>query len=226
MPAVLFRALAVSGRAGLPGGDLAGWLRALAAAGIDAVQLREKDLADRALYELARLARAVLPTARLLVNGRADVALAAGADGVHLPVDGPPAAALRARFGPGLVIGVSTHRVEEVERARRDGADYAVFGPVYATPAKARYGPPAGLAELARAAATGIPVVALGGITLERLGEVASTGAAGVAGIRLFQPPSDLDAVLAAIRRTFPAGLPRPQDQGVPGGAGETIRGT
>ena len=111
--------------------------RAAGEAGIGAVQLREKDLDDRALYDLARLARSILPPAvRLLVNGRLDVALAAGADGVHLPADGVPVAPLRARFGSGPLIGRSTHTVEEVERARDEGADYVTFGPVYATPGK------------------------------------------------------------------------------------------
>jgi len=155
---------------------------------VDAVQLREKHLDDLELYELARLARAALPPpALLLVNGRADVALAAGADGVHLPGDGVPAGALRTRFGASLLIGVSTHRHDEVERACRDGADYAVFGPVYPMPSASGHGPPAGLAALARAARVGIPVYALGGVTLERFAEVAAAGAAGVAGIRLFQ---------------------------------------
>jgi len=206
MPVPAFRSLAISDRTSLPGGDLASWLARLASAAPDAIQIREKDLSDRALYELARQARAVLPAStRLLVNGRLDIALAAGADGVHLPADGPPAAALRARFGAGVLLGVSTHCIEEVERAQSDGADYVTFGPVYATVSKARYGPPLGTGALRQAASVGIPVLALGGITLERLDELASTGAAGVAGIRLFQPPSDLDAVLAAIRRTFPA---------------------
>lgn|GEM_PF-254282 len=190
-----FRLLAISQLATLPGagesgpGDRAsGWFAALAAAGVDALQLREKHLDDRSFYQLARSARAALPApALLLVNGRADVALAAGADGVHLPADGVPATAVRARFGGGLLIGVSTHRLEEVERARRDGADYVVFGPVYPTPAKAGYGAPAGPRALARAAALGIPVYALGGVTLDRFAEVAAAGAAGVAGIRLFQ---------------------------------------
>jgi thiamine-phosphate pyrophosphorylase len=207
-----FRALAISDRATLSGNDPAPWLGLLAQAlqgmpeGLLAVQLREKDLDDRALYGLARLARSALPPAApLLVNGRLDIALGAGADGAHLPADGVPAAALRERFGAGILLGVSCHSVAEVEQARRDGADYATFGPVYATPSKAAYGPPAGLGALARAARAGIPVYALGGVTLARLGEVASAGAAGVAGIRLFQPPSDLDAVLAAVRRSFPA---------------------
>ena len=194
-----FRLLAISQLATLPGaggrGDAAlGWFTALAAAGVDALQLREKHLDDLSLCQLARSARAAFPPpAVLLVNGRADVALAAGADGVHLPADGVPAGAARARFGSGLLIGVSTHRFAEVERARRDGADYVVFGPVYPTPAKAGYGAPAGTRALARAAALGIPVYALGGVTLERFAEVAAAGAAGVAGIRLFQGLPEVD---------------------------------
>lgn len=194
-----FRLLAISDRASLPFA-LTDWLRGLGAAGIDAVQLREKDLDDRALFGLARLARAGLPPGtRLLVNGRADVAIAAGADGVHLPADGIPAAALRARFGPRFLIGRSTHRVEEVERARDDGADYVTFGPVYDTPGK---GPAVGLGELARAAAAGLPVYALGGVTLERLGELAAAGASGIAAIRMFQR-TDLDPVARAARELF-----------------------
>jgi thiamine-phosphate pyrophosphorylase len=209
MPTPTFRALAISDRAALPDRDLTAWLGLLAQAGLPeilAVQIREKDLDDRAVYSLARLARSALPPAvPLLINGRLDIAVAAGADGVHLPADGPPVAALRARFGPGVLIGVSAHSVDEVEQARRDGADYATFGPVYATPSKARFGPPVGLDALRRAAATGLPVYALGGVMLERLDEVASTGAAGVAGIRLFQPPFDLETVLRSVRRSFPA---------------------
>ncbi len=169
------------------------------------MQIREKDLDDRDLYELARLARAALPPpTRLLVNGRLDVALAAGADGVHLPADGVPAAALRARFGRfeegGVLIGRSTHSVEEVERARDDGVDYVTFGPVFATPGK---GSPVGLDGLARAAAAGVPVLALGGVTLERLEEIARAGAAGVAAIRLFQSPRDLTEVARRAREVF-----------------------
>lgn len=205
----MFRLLAISDRRSLPGGDLTGWLTGwlgdCAAAGVDMVQIREKDLGDRALWEITRSARAILPPGtRLLVNGRADVALAAGADGVHLPSDGVPAAALRRRFGPGLLLGVSTHRVEEVERARNEGADYAVFGPVWETPGK---GPARGVEELARAAASGLPVYALGGVTIERFGEVAAAGAAGVAAIRLFQRPAKIheirQAVEAARRESF-----------------------
>jgi thiamine-phosphate pyrophosphorylase len=184
--------------------EAADWFAALAAAGVDALQVREKRLDDRALYELVVQARAALPRpARLLVNGRADVALAAGADGVHLPADGVPAGALRIRFGASLLVGVSTHRLDEVAEARRAGADYVVFGPVYPTPAKDAFGTPVGAPGLARAAALDIPVYALGGVTLERFPEVASAGAAGVAGIRLFQRVGDLERVVAAARACF-----------------------
>lgn len=177
------------------------WLHALAAAGIGIVQLREKDLGDRDLYELAGLARAALPPPiRLVVNGRVDIALAAGADGVHLPADGVPVAAVRARFGPGVLIGCSTHRIEEVEQSRGDGADYVTFGPVYDSPGK---GPPTGLSELRRAAAAGVPVYALGGVTLERFRELAGAGAAGVAAIRLFQTTANLNQVARAASEHF-----------------------
>jgi len=209
MPVPAFKALAISDRATLPERDAAAWLAALARAaqgGLCAVQIREKDLDDRAVYGLTVLARSLLPPAvPLLVNGRLDIALAAGAGGVHLPADAPPAAALRARFGPDVLLGVSTHHLDEVEAARRGGADYVTFGPVYPTPSKAACGPPQGVEALARAAAVGIPVYALGGVTLSRLAEVASAGAAGVAGIRLFQPPFDLAVVLRAVRQSFPA---------------------
>ena len=203
-----FSLLAISDRASLPI-SLEDWLRALASADVfgqgdlGAVQIREKDLEDRPLWELARRARAALPPpTRLLVNGRLDVALAAGADGVHLPSDGVPAAPLRERFGPDVLIGRSAHRLEEVERARDEGADYVTFGPVYDTPGK---GSPLGLAELERAAlaAAGLPVFALGGVTLPRFGELARAGAAGVAAIRLFQNVPDLTEVAQAAREQF-----------------------
>ncbi len=195
--------LAISDRIslGASGISMADWLRALGAAGIGAVQIREKDLDDRDLYELTRLARAVLPPpVRLLVNGRLDVALAAGAGGAHLPADGVPVAALRARFGKGVVIGRSTHTLREVERARDEGADYVTFGPVWPTPGK---GAPVGAAELSRAAALGVPVYALGGVTLERFEEAAAAGATGVAAIRLFQSIDDLSVVARAARDLF-----------------------
>ena len=201
-----FSLLAISDRRSLQstGLDLTDWLRGLGSAGIGAVQIREKDLEDGPLYGLAQHARSSLPTAtRVLVNGRLDIALAAGADGAHLPADGLPAAPLRARFGSGFLLGRSTHSTAEVERARDEGVDYVVFGPVYPTPGK---GGLAGIAALSRAvgaAGAGVPVFALGGVTLQRFGEVAAAGAAGVAAIRLFQDIAALSSVAGAARETF-----------------------
>lgn len=201
-----FSLLALSDRRSLPstGLTMTDWLRALGAAGIGAVQIREKDLEDGALYDLTRLARETVPAfTRVLVNGRLDVALAAGADGAHLPADGLPAAPLRARFGSEFLLGRSTHSTEEVERARDEGVDYVVFGPVYATPGKGEPTGIAALARAARAAGPGVPVFALGGVTLGRFGEVAATGAAGVAAIRLFQDAAALSSVARAARENF-----------------------
>jgi thiamine-phosphate pyrophosphorylase len=186
-----FCLLAISDRRSLADGDLADWLDAVGQAQVPAVQLREKELDDRALYELAVAARRRLPAAcRLLINGRADVAIAAGADGVHLPVAGLPAAQLRRCHGERLLIGCSTHHRDEVLAAREAGADYVTFGPVFATPSKAAYGPPPGLAGLRTVTGLGIPVLALGGMTGERFAAAAAAGARGAAAIRLFQPVS------------------------------------
>lgn len=200
-------ALAISDRASLPGRDLGPWLSSLAAAGAPAVLVREKDLADRELLRLLLAARERLPPPTLLlVSGRPDLALAAGLDGVHLPADGLPLAALRRRWGRALIMGRSTHSLAEVEAAAREGADYVTFGPVYETPSKAAFGPPLGPAELARACQQGVPVLALGGITLERLPQIAGAGARGFAAIRSFQRPElTTDLVLSAARWFAPA---------------------
>jgi thiamine-phosphate pyrophosphorylase len=189
-PAVPFL-LAVSDRRLLPGGtSLPAWAAAVAEAGVPALQLREKDLADRALWALAFACRERMAAAcRLLVNGRADLALAAGADGVHLPADEVPAAPLRRWLGGRFLVGRSTHRLEEVAAAAAEGVDYVTFGPVFATPAKSVFGPPQGLDALAAACRQGVPVIAVGGLTWERLPLVAAAGARGAAGIRCFHEP-------------------------------------
>ncbi len=149
-----------------------------------AVQLREKDLSARELYALARAMRIVCTRhgARLLVNDRIDVALAAEADGVHLPADSIDPADARRLLGRSKLIGVSTHTAEEVSAAAQAGADFVVFGPVYDPISKSAYGPATGIEGLRRAcAAAQIPVYALGGITPERVAEAALAGAAGVA---------------------------------------------
>lgn len=171
-----------------------------------AVQLREKDLEGRALLALAREVRDVTRAhgARLLVNDRLDVALAAEADGVHLPAGGlPPDAARRLLAAVGLV-GVSAHSAAEVAAARVRGADFALLGPIYDTPSKRAYGPPLGLTPLASAAAAaGMPVLAVGGVTAERVGELIAAGAQGVAVIGAVMgapdPAAAMDRLLDAI---------------------------
>jgi thiamine-phosphate pyrophosphorylase len=164
-------------------GPLAEVVGASLEAGLRAVQLREKDLAARELFSLATSLRE--PTrrhrARLLVNDRADVALAAEADGVQRRHDSLPVAVLREVGGPRFLIGASVHSVVEAKDAAHEGADFLVFGPVYDTPSKRAYGPPQGLDALRRVAAeVPSPVLAIGGITAGRVREVLAAGAAGV----------------------------------------------
>jgi thiamine-phosphate pyrophosphorylase len=154
------------------------------AAGLRAVQLREKDLEARDLLALADTLREATQRhgARLIVNDRADVALAAGADGVQRTHASLPVSALRGITRPGFLVGASVHSEAEAREAAAQGADFIVFGPVYDTPSKRRYGPPQGLAALATVTrAVDRPVLAVGGLTPERVASVLAAGAAGVA---------------------------------------------
>jgi thiamine-phosphate pyrophosphorylase len=183
-----------------------------AAAGIDMVQLREKDLSSRDLLALAQKAMACLPPGsdtRLLINSRTDVALACGAHGVHLPAGDLPASEARAIWNlagkPRAVIGVSAHTAEEVALASSHGADFAVFAPVFEKNGRAN---PEGLVMLRKAcyqprrAAAFMPVLALGGVTLENAAMCFAAGASGIAAIRLFQENS-VEGIVRKLRLAF-----------------------
>lgn len=184
---------------------LPGLIGRAAAAGIDLIQIREKQLDVRSLCLLTAKAAALVEqsTSLLLVNGRFDVALACGAAGVHLPADSLPADAVRRAAGRRLLIGVSTHSLAEARAAERAGADYIFFGPVFETESKLAYGPPQGLEKLsAVCAALKIPVLAIGGIDAERARLALARGAAGVAAISYFLRPGNLKQAVAKIRRS------------------------
>ena len=156
------------------------------AAGLRAVQLREKDLGTQDLLSLARRVRESTSRhgARLYVNDRADVALAVGADGVHRTGSSLPISSLRSIGPPDFLIGASVHSVADARAAEPEGADFLFFGPIYDTPSKRRYGPPQGLAALERvASAVRLPVFAIGGVTPARVAELQRAGASGVAAI-------------------------------------------
>ena len=185
-------------------------IRRVAPAGVDWIQIREKTMSARALKELLGSAvdDARQQGSRILVNDRLDVALAAGASGVHLGEQSLPLEAVvewrrnvgRAEF----LIGVSCHSIEAVLNAERQGADYVFFGPIFATPSKARFGAPQGIDRLREVcgAVKKIPVLAIGGITIENAHSCVAAGAAGIAAIRLFQESRDVAAVVRDLRRS------------------------
>lgn len=187
-------------------------IRAAAAAGVDWVQIREKDLPGRELLELARAAIRTAAevrtgSVRVLVNDRLDVALAAGAGGVHLGGESIPVREVvrwcsSGNAPAGFLVGASCHRLDEVREAERAGASYVLFGPVFETPSKHQFGPPQGAAKLAEVCHTvGIPVIAIGGVNEKNGAECVRAGAAGIAAIRTFQEVRDPAVLRKAIER-------------------------
>jgi thiamine-phosphate pyrophosphorylase len=182
-------------------------------AGVDLLQVREPDLSSRDLFDLVRriLDATGQSAARVIVNDRLDVALAAGAHGVHLKSESIDTGAARSIAPEGFLVGRSVHAAAEAEQAARDGADYVIVGTVFPTMSKPGKGA-AGLDLLRDAVGRcSVPVLAIGGMTVERAGEAAAAGAGGLAAIGLFmeadgtteQVRLGLDTTVAAIRRAF-----------------------
>lgn len=197
----------VTDRAAVGGGALPGLIGTAARAGVDLIQIRERDLDAGALAGLTRDAiDAVSGTAaRILVNDRLDVALAAGAGGVHLRGDGLPASLARTIAPPEFLIGRSVHSEDEAaEIEAAGGCDYLMFGTVFPSASKPADHRVAGVDALARVCArVRMPVIAVGGITASGAADVRRAGAAGVAAIGAFKPGSDAVAFVRAVRSSF-----------------------
>ena len=193
-------------------GALLARIEQAARAGLDWIQLREKDLEGRPLFDLAAkamalcaAARNVETRARIVINDRLDVAWAARSAGVHLGETSLPVSEVaRWRNQAGradFLVGASCHSLEGAVQAAAAGADYIFFGPVFATPSKEAFGPPQGLQKLGQVChAVSIPVLAIGGITPANAAACLQAGAAGIAAIRLFQEAPDLAGLLRQIR--------------------------
>lgn len=193
--------LVITDRHATGGRPLIEVVRAALEGGARLIQLREKDLDGGPLLalaeELVREARRF--GARVLVNDRIDVALAAAAAGVVLPADSFPTETARRLLGAGKIVARSAHSPAESERAAREGCDFALFGPVFATPAKAAYGPPQGLERLREACRAALPVYAVGGISVQNAAAARNAGAAGVALIREVASATDPCRATAAV---------------------------
>ena len=182
-------------------------MEAAVAAKIDLIQIREKHLSANFLYELSTRAADITKgnATKLLVSDRADIAAAAGADGVHLASLSLPPDIVRRTFGADFLIGASTHSLEQAAAAGRSGADFVVFGPVFDTISKRQYGEPLRLAELKKVTfeLAPFPVLALGGVTTNNVADCLHVGAAGIAAIRMLNDRLQLHRVVSEIHRRF-----------------------
>jgi thiamine-phosphate pyrophosphorylase len=184
VPVPAFDLYLVTDRNQTQGRDLLWVLEQALDGGVRAIQLREKDLEGKKLFQLAEKARELCARyyATLFINDRIDIACAVGADGVQLGKTSLPIDAARDLLGQTRMIGVSTHSMEEAQNAERLGADFVLFGPVYFTPSKAAFGPPQGSAALKKIVENiTLPVYAIGGITPENVREIMSVGTRGIA---------------------------------------------
>lgn len=195
---ITFRFLLITDRLNCPGNFLEKTREAVAS-GIGALQLREKDLSGASCMEYAL---EIIRTTEhhgipLIINDRVDVAVLSGAQGVHLPSASFPTEVVRKRLGESYLIGRSTHHIEDALKAGDSGADYVIFGPVYETPSKARFGPPVGIEKLRELCQKSTaPVFAIGGIKPSNVQHILEAGAYGFAVISaVFQHPDIAEAV-------------------------------
>ncbi len=187
-------------------------IEAALAGGAKAIQLREKDLSTRDLYQLVER---LLPIVRgrgasLLINDRVDLTLALPIDGVHLSRTSLPPAEARALLGPARLIGVSCHSLEEAIEAERGGADFIVFGPLFLTPSKAAYGLPVGLTRLSEVRRqVRLPILGIGGVTAVNVASVVAAGADGAAmisAVMAADDPADAVSTLLQVVRSATRG--------------------
>lgn len=199
-----FRVYLITDRREAVGRPLVEVVKRAVQAGIRGVQLREKDLSGRELYSLAQELRNVTAEsgARLLINDRADIAAAVGADGVHLTHESISPKHARRLLGPAGLIGQSTHSTEEARKAEEEGADFVTFGPIFATPSKLKYGPPLGTEALASVREkVRIPIFAIGGIKTHNIKDVLNAGAYGVALISAVMGAEDVEGAVSSLLR-------------------------
>lgn len=184
MPTPNFDLILVTDRTQTRGRDLFWVVEQALAGGVNAVQLREKDLSGKDLFELAEKARRLCERydAELFINDRVDVALAVDAAGVQLGKTSIPLHDARVLLGSKKLLGYSAHSLEEAQAARSSGADFLLFGPVYFTPSKAQYGAPQGRDAAKKIVEkVSLPVYAIGGIRSESIVEMQRIGVRGVA---------------------------------------------
>jgi thiamine-phosphate pyrophosphorylase len=199
MPAVDFRLLLVTDRQQTGGRPLLDVLTSALAAGVRAIQLRERDLSSRDLLRLARDVQrlTIASGAQLLINDRVDVAMTLDNVGVHLRANSLPVTVARKLLGGQRVIGLSAHSVDEVVRGEAEGADYVVLGPVYETPSKTMYGAPLGVRTLEEACRrVRVPVIGIGGVTATRARDVRRVGAFGVAVVTAVLAADDVECAV------------------------------
>lgn len=170
---------------------------------VSLIQIREKQLSAKMVFEFATKAADITrnTNTKLLVNDRADIALATGADGVHLTSKSLSAEIIRASFPKNFIIGVSAHTLAETEKAKLTGADFATFSPIFATASKAKYGTPQGTAKLREVveAVQEFPIIALGGIDENNFCDVLRSGASGIAAIRSLSSAEKLSEIVKKI---------------------------